>query len=121
MLLFFRQEKTKKKKSSLSNSSYDNIDDETSDDNPTKSKKSLEITNISELNPYDLDEYLGPVWERETISKKVATPPPPVDPLPILNTIDLNVLMESDDEPVIETVMIYECTERYACVYSKAL
>ena len=67
------------------------------------------MKNISELNPYDLDEYLGPVWERETISKKVATPPPPVDPLPILNTIDLNVLMESDDEPVIETVMIYEC------------
>ena len=64
------------------------------------------MKNISELNPYDLDEYLGPVWERETISKKVATPPPPVDPLPILNTIDLNVLMESDDEPVIETVMI---------------
>ena len=68
----------------------------------------MEMKNISELNPYDLDEYLGPVWERETISKKVATPPPPVDPLPILNTIDLNVLMESDDEPVIETVMIYE-------------
>ena len=67
------------------------------------------MKNISELNPYDLDEYLGPVWERETISKKVATPPPPVDPLPILNTIDLNVLMESDDEPVIETVMIYGC------------
>ena len=68
------------------------------------------MKNISELNPYDLDEYLGPVWERETISKKVATPPPPVDPLPILNTIDLNVLKISDDEPVIETVIIHEYT-----------
>ena len=67
------------------------------------------MENISELYDFDLDQYLEIYWERETISKKVATPPPPVDPLPILNTIDLNVLMESDDEPVIETVMIYEC------------
>ena len=104
----FRQEKTKKKKCSLSNSSNDNIDDDNSDDNSaTKSKKSMEINNISQLNSYDLDEYLGGEWERKTISKIVATPP--VDLLAIFNTIDLNVLMESDEEPVIETVIIHEC------------
>ena len=67
------------------------------------------MKNISELNPYDLDEYLGGEWERKTISKKVATPPPPIDLLEILNTTDLNVLMEFDEEPVIETVIIHEC------------
>ena len=101
----FRREK---KKCSLTSSSYNNIDEKNYDDNSTKkSKKSME--NISELYDLDLDQYLGIYWERETISKKVATPKSSVDPLPILNTIDLNVLMESDDEPVIETVMIYEC------------
>ena len=69
----------------------------------------MSMENISELYDLDLDQYLGIYWERETISKVAATPPPSVDPLPILNTIDLNVLMESDNEPVIETVMIYEC------------
>ena len=87
-------------------SSYDNDDDETSDGNPTKSKKSFEINNISELISYDLDEYLGGVWERENTTKKTPTPPPPTDPFPFLDTPDLNFWMESDDESVIETVMI---------------
>ena len=104
--VLFRQEKKEKKKCSLTSSSYNNVDDENWDDNSaTKSKKSME--NISELFELDLDQYLGIYWEREPISKKVATPPPSVDPLPIL---DLNVLMESDDEPVIETVIIHEYT-----------
>ena len=107
--VLFRQEKKEQKKFSLSSSSYNNIDDENYDDNSTKkSKKSKE--NISELYELDLDQYLGIYWERETISKKVATPPPSVDTLPILNTLDLNVLMESDDDPVIETVIIHEYT-----------
>ena len=105
--VLFRQEKKEKKKCTLSSSSFSNIDDENCNDtSTTKSKQLVEMEKISELYDHDLDKYLGIYWERETISKKVATQQPSVDPLPILNTIDLNVLMESDDEPVIETVMI---------------
>ena len=107
--VLFRQEKKEKKKCTLSSSSFSNIDDENCNDtSTTKSKQLVEMEKISELYDHDLDKYLGIYWERETISKKVATQQPSVDPLPILNTIDLNVLMESDDEPVIETVIIHE-------------
>ena len=58
------------------------------------------------MNPYDLDEYLGPVWEAETSSGNRSTQQLPVpDPLPVLNTIDLGVLMESDEETLLETVI----------------
>ena len=60
------------------------------------------------MNPYDLDEYLGPVWEAETSTGSRSTqqlPVPVPDPLPVLNTIDLGVLMESDEETLLETVI----------------
>ena len=53
------------------------------------------------MNPYDLDEYLGPVWEAGTSTQQLPVP----DPLPVLNTIDLGVLMESDEETLLETVI----------------
>ena len=55
------------------------------------------------MNSYDLDEYLGPVWEAETSTQQLPVPVP--DPLPVLNTIDLGVLMESDEETLLETVI----------------
>ena len=60
------------------------------------------------MNPYDLDEYLGPVWEAESSTGNGSTqqlPVPVPDPLPVLNTIDLGVLMESDEETLLETVI----------------
>ena len=47
-----------------------------------------DLKDISEVNSNDLDEYLGPVWMRETSKhKKNAMLLPPAKTLPILNTI----------------------------------
>ena len=46
------------------------------------------LKNLSDVNPSDLDEYLGPVWKKETFKqKKTAILPPSGETLPILNTI----------------------------------
>ena len=118
--LVFRQGKKKKKKSgesSTSTTTTNNFDGGTdSDESSNKKNNTLEGAsssatqpkNISELNPYDLDEYLGPVWEAETSTGNGPTqqlPVPVQDPLPVLNTIDLGVLMESDEETLLETVI----------------
>jgi len=116
-----RQGKKKKKKSgeSTSSTTTNNFDGETdSDESSTKknsthegasrnnthegaSSSAAQPKDISELNSYDLDEYLGPVWEAETSTQQLPVPVP--DPLPVLNTIDLGVLMESDEETLLET------------------
>ena len=110
--LTFRQGKKKKKNSGESSSSTttNNFDRETSSDESSTKKNNTHAQpkNISELNPYDLDEYLGPVWEAETSTGRRSTqqlPVPVPDPLPVLNTIDLGVLMESDEETLLETVI----------------
>ena len=118
--LVFRQGKKKKKKSGESSSSTatNNFDGETDSDEPTTStskknnineaagSSAAQPKNVSELNSYDLDEYLGPVWEAETSTGNGSTQQVPVpDPLPVLNTIDLGVLMESDEETLLETVI----------------
>ena len=118
--LVFRQGKKKKKKSGESSSSTtttNNFDEETNSDESSAKKNNIneaagssdaQPKNISELNPYDLDEYLGPVWEAETSTgngSKQQLPVPVQDPLPVLNTIDLGVLMESDEETLLETVI----------------
>ena len=119
LYLVFRQGKKKKKKSGESSSSTtttNNFDGETDSDEPTSKKNNIneeaagssaaQPKNISELNSYDLDEYLGPVWEAETSTGNGSTQQVPVpDPLPVLNTIDLGVLMESDEETLLETVI----------------
>ena len=118
--LIFRQGKKKKKKSgeSTSSTTTNNFDGETDSDEPTTSTSKKNNINeaagssaeqpkdISELNSYDLDEYLGPVWEAETSTGNGSKQQLPVqDPLPVLNTIDLGVLMESDEETLLETVI----------------
>ena len=46
------------------------------------------LKNLSEVNPSDLDKYLGPGWKKETSKhKKTAIPQPPGETLPILDTI----------------------------------
>ena len=46
------------------------------------------LKNLSDVNPSDLDEYLGPVWKKEIFKqKKTAILPPSGETLPILNTI----------------------------------
>ena len=46
------------------------------------------LKNLSDVNPSDLDEYLGPVWKKETFKqKKTAILPLSGETLPILNTI----------------------------------
>ena len=120
--LVFRQGKKKKKKSgeSTSSTTTNNFDGETDSDEPTTStskknnineaagSSAEQPKNISELNSYDLDEYLGPSWEAESSTGNGSTqqlPVPVPDPLPVLNTIDLGVLMESDEETLLETVI----------------
>ena len=113
---YFRQGKKKDKKSGESSSSTttNNLEGEISSDDTTKKNNINEAAsssaappkNISELNPYDLDEYLGPVWEAETSTGRRSTQQLPVsDPLPVLNTVDLGALMESDEETLLETVI----------------
>ena len=100
-----------------------NFDGETESDESSVKKNDIneaagssaaQPKNISELNPYDLDEYLGPVWEAETSTgngSKQQLPVPVQDPLPVLNTIDLGVLMESDEETLLETVIRFSGQE----------
>ena len=42
---------------------------------------------------------------QDFLSHGISIPVPVPDPLPVLNTIDLGVLMESDEETLLETVI----------------